>query len=155
MKNKARLLLGKLTLIIILLLNVNCEKDEELQSFSEDVETNTESNLRLTEGTFKDLLENKEFKKAFSEYQKIKSELNKTTTFKKSANIYDFTIDSTKVKQVITKNKITYNIPIFREEPSSLFFENLVITTDINGKNVKASLLKYIHNGSLQLNTKT
>ncbi|TVZ08023.1 hypothetical protein JM80_0506 [Cellulophaga sp. RHA_52] len=75
MKNKARLLLGKLTLIIILLFNVNCEKDEELHSYSEAVETNTESSLKLTEGTFKDLLEKKEFKKAFSEYEDLQNKI--------------------------------------------------------------------------------
>lgn len=142
MKNKARLLLGKLTLIIILLFNVNCEKDEELHSYSEAIETNTESSLKLTEGTFKDLLEKKEFKKAFSEYEDLQNKILLNSTTRKDIDLQNFTIDYSVVKEINYKDRTTYTFSVNRATKKS-FYENIVIEKKKEEENITAFLLRY------------
>lgn len=135
--------LGVLLLGISVLL-WNCEKEEVTIG-------QQEKKYSIVEKSFNDFLYKEEFNVAIN---KIK-ELKKNKLKSKSVNndsIYNFTIDNAAIREFKNSGKISYTFFITRKNPSSHFFENLVVQMD-SLYNAKAYLLKY-HNSSSTVNSK-
>ncbi|MCK0158807.1 hypothetical protein MWU65_16570 [Cellulophaga sp. F20128] len=143
MKNRISKYLRHLTLMFILVISVNCEKEIAEPNIGTVVEN---TDFKLNQGTFNEMFKTPMFKKGFLETMEIKSVLQKNNYANKTGkkDIYDFTIDSSTIKQA-TINKITsFSMLIKRKETNNSFFENLAIKIDSLGQ-TKAYLIKYTY----------
>jgi len=143
MKNRISKYLRHLTLMFILVISVNCEKEIAEPNIGTEVEN---TDFKLNQGTFNEMFKTPMFKKGFLETMEIKSVLQKINYANKTGkkDIYDFTIDSSTIKQA-TINKITsFSMLIKRKETNNSFFENLAIKIDSLGQ-TKAYLIKYTY----------
>lgn len=127
-----------LLLSFIGLVFVSCELQEEAIHQHEH-----NSNLKLYEMKFEELMTNKKFVNSFSKLPKSKRSIT-NATFGRTVmeNEYGFTI-ANKPAKVIENNGVTsYTFLITRDSTSSESFENLVIQTD-SLNTTKAVIIKY------------
>ena len=138
-KKRNYLKLGILLFGISLLL-WNCEQEEI------PYERNNFNNIKLEINSFNKLITtNNKFKITFNKYKRDKKSMKdnyRITGKTVMEQQYNFTIDSSKIKEINIDNLTSYTFKIKRETNSTEYFENLVIQTD-SSKNVVAYIIKY------------
>ena len=100
----------------------------------------------LKNKNFDELKYSEKFNIAHQEIERFASLNNSKKNFKNknsaTNDIYNFSIDSSSIKEIKLKNYTSYTFFIKREHTNSSFFENLVISIDSTNK-PKATLFKY------------
>lgn len=135
MKNKAKLLLGKLTLIIILLLNVNCEKDED-QRLNEKVQT-TNALETLSIDELKSFDDFKNTITSFNANTIIAGEEN--TLAGKSSN--GIMVNTESVIKFKKENYTSYTFALTKKDGNNETFDNLVI--EKKGDTIQGFIIRY------------
>jgi hypothetical protein len=134
-KNKISLVL---LLIFIGLVFVSCELQEEAIHQHE-----YNSNLKLYEMKFEELMTNKKFVNSFSKLPISKKNLTTATVGRTvMENDYGFTIANKPAKVIENNGEISYTFLITRDSTDADSFENLVIQTD-SSNTTKAVIIKY------------
>jgi hypothetical protein len=137
----------KLITLILLFIILGCQKEKDL---NDEVLLSKEENFSITESSFIEALENKDFKNTYLKYEDLKSKTIKGQSSKIDPELYNFKIDGANVKAVKIGTVTSYTIPVYRDIVSKDYFENLVLQTN-SSKEVKAFLIKYTHDGSVVL----
>lgn len=129
----------------------SCEKET---TFIEPETSNSPNQLKLSESSFSELFKTEKFKNAYLKTISKKQILSKGTLYVKntSESIYEFTINSSSIKQIDYKKSTSYTMFIRRKEKTETSFENLVIKID-SSQNVNAYILKYTYTSEPILNT--
>ena len=135
---KQKFLKNSLLLFLIGIIMVSCELQEEAIHQHEH-----NSNLKLYEMKFEELMTNKRFVNSFSKLPKSKKSLT-TATLGRTVmeNEYGFTIANKPAKVIEDKGETSYTFLITRDSTDANSFENLVIQTD-STNTTKAVIIKY------------
>lgn len=142
-KMKNYLKIGILLLGLILIMT-NCETENEVMENPITIE----KEFIIKQYHFKDLSSNFTFQKAI---EKLNSKKSKSIYSNKSTDdIYNFTIDSTRIKEVIKGNYTSYTLLINRPFNTSEYFENLVIEIKEN-ETINAFIIKYILSSPIKI----
>lgn len=132
MKQKKKIIY--LFLISSFITLISCNKDEDY------FEENQNKTTKILEIKFDDLIKENKFKNAFLLIpKKTKTVINGKTVMEDQ---YGFTIADIPAKVIQDQNGTSYTLPIYRENQSSEYFENLVIKVD-NSNQTSAYILKY------------
>ena len=132
MKQKKKIIY--LFLISSFITLISCNKDEDY------FEENQNKTTKIPEIKFDDLIKENKFKNAFLLIpKKTKTVINGKTVMEDQ---YGFTIADIPAKVIQDQNGTSYTLPIYRENQSSEYFENLVIKVD-NSNQTSAYILKY------------
>lgn len=135
-KNNAASIL--LLLSFVSLVFVSCELQEEAIHQHEH-----NSNLKLYEMKFEELMTNKKFFNSFSKLPKSKKNLTTATVGRTvMENEYGFTIANKPAKVIEDNGETSYTFLITRDSTDANSFENLVIQTD-STNTTKAVIIKY------------
>lgn len=129
----------------------SCEKET---TFIGPETNNSPNQLKLSESSFSELFKTEKFKNAYLKTISKKQTLSKGTLYAKntSESIYEFTINSSSIKQIDYKKSTSYTMFIRRKEKTETSFENLVIKID-SSQNISAYILKYTYTSEPILNT--
>jgi hypothetical protein len=124
-------------LIGILFITTSCYKE----NYTIDRKLSENNKIGLKQYKFKDLSANPVFMETF---KKLNAKNSKTKLSSKTAldSLYNFSIDSTRIKEVKINNKTSYTIFIKRPFETPDYFENLVIQSD-SSKFTNAFIIKY------------
>jgi len=142
-KMKNYLKIGILLFGLILIMT-NCETENEVMENPITIE----KEFIIKQYHFKDLSSNFKFQKAI---EKLNSKNSKSIYSNKSTDdIYNFTIDSTRIKEVIKGNYTSYTLLINRPFKTSEYFENLVIEIKEN-ETINAFIIKYILSSPIKI----
>lgn len=135
---KQKFLKNPLLLFLIGIIMASCELQEEAIHQHEH-----NSNLKLYEMKFEELMTNKKFVNSFSKLPKSKKNLT-TATLGRTVmeNDYGFTIANKPAKVIENNGEISYTFLITRDATDADSFENLVIQTD-SSNTTKAVIMKY------------
>lgn len=141
-------LMKKFGLILILAFTTffsSCEKD----LYEEDSHSKGYS---VNELSFIEANSIQKFKTSFSKLNEEVSLLKTANRGADSSSIdYNFRIDSTKIKEIVYDDKVTYTMAITRDELTPKYFENLVL--EINNLNEKqAYIVKYTPSEEIKYN---
>ena len=127
-----------LLLSFIGLVFVSCELQEEAIHQHEH-----NSNLKLYEMKFEELMTNKKFVNSFSKLPKSKRSITNATLGRTvMENEYGFTIANKPAKVIENNGETSYTFLITRDTTNTDSFENLVIQTD-SSNTTKAVIIKY------------
>jgi len=128
----------------LILIMTNCETENEVMENPITIE----KEFIIKQYHFKDLSSNFKFQKAI---EKLNSKNSKSIYSNKSTDdIYNFTIDSTRIKEVIKGNYTSYTLLINRPFKTSEYFENLVIEIKEN-ETINAFIIKYILSSPIKI----
>ncbi|WP_117879961.1 hypothetical protein [Aureibaculum luteum] len=114
----------------------NCEKEEVSIPKLNDLEK-----IKIEDYKFDELNESVIFKKVFKIDNKKSS--SGVTTKSKMEVKYDFSVSSSKIREIKYGKYTTYTIPIKRDYPTPDYFENLVITKKTTDS-IKTYIIKYV-----------
>jgi hypothetical protein len=135
---KQKFLKNSLLLFLIGIIMVSCELQEEAIHQHEH-----NSNLKLYEMKFEELMTNKRFINSFSKLPKSKKNLTTATVGRTvMENEYGFTIANKPAKVIEDNGETSYTFLITRDATDANSFENLVIQTD-STNTTKAVIIKY------------
>jgi hypothetical protein len=135
---KQKFLKNSLLLFLIAIIIVSCELQEEAIHQHEH-----NSNLKLYEMKFEELMTNKRFVNSFSKLPKSKKNLTTATVGRTvMENEYGFTIANKPAKVIEDNGETSYTFLITRDSTDANSFENLVIQTD-STNTTKAVIIKY------------
>lgn len=135
---KQKFLKNSLLLFLIAIIIVSCELQEEAIHQHEH-----NSNLKLYEMKFEELMTNKRFVNSFSKLPKSKKNLTTATVGRTvMENEYGFTIANKPAKVIEDNGETSYTFLITRDSTDANSFENLVIQTD-STNTTKAVIMKY------------
>jgi hypothetical protein len=116
----------------ISLLLWGCEKEEFIK-------TESKSEFKIVDKKFKEFLHKTKFVRALEEIKPSKTK----QLAKSNEDLYNFTIDSTNVREINIGNQTSYTFLIKREKKDSTSFENIFIKID-SLNNTEAFLIKYL-----------
>ncbi len=135
---KQKFLKNSLLLFLFGIIMVSCELQEEAIHQHEH-----NSNLKLYEMKFEELMTNKRFINSFSKLPKSKKNLTTATVGRTvMENEYGFTIANKPAKVIEDNGETSYTFLITRDSTDANSFENLVIQTD-STNTTKAVIIKY------------
>jgi hypothetical protein len=121
----------------ISLLLLNCEKYDYIT-----IENTNKENFIITDNNFQKLTFDRHFNDAI-EFLKPKGKIkSKNTSNKEDNDIYNFDIDSTKIRKIETDSIVSYTFFIRRENPTTNYFENLLVNIKQN-EDPEAFIIKY------------
>jgi hypothetical protein len=131
--------LTKLTILLfgISLLFFSCEKENLYSNHNEN-----NSKFSISDFNFYEFNYDNKFSKIDNFLKKIKNEKSVKTYAKNNKNIYNFTLDSTKIRKIQNDSTTTYTFLIHRNETNSNYFENLIVNFHKN-KEPEALIIKY------------
>lgn len=133
-----KILKNSLLLFLIGIIMVSCELQEEAIHQHEH-----NSNVKLYEMKFEELMTNKRFVTSFSKLPKSKKSLTTATVGRTvMENEYGFTIANKPAKVIEDNGETSYTFLITRDSTDANSFENLVIQTD-STNTTKAVIIKY------------
>lgn len=123
----------------------NCETETELVENPQTIQ----QEFIIKQYHFNDLISNSTFYNSFEMLNTRKSKPN--YSLKSSENdIYNFIIDSTRIKEVIKGNYTSYTLYIKRPFETAEYFENLVLEKK-ESEIIKAYIIKYTPSSQIEL----
>ena len=117
----------------ISLLLGNCQRPTIIE------ESKNISNIKIEDGSFNEFQGKETFNQVVKVFSTLKDNPNQG---KGNEDVYNFTLDTVNIREIITEYMTTYTFIVKREGQEYGLFENLVMTTD-SEQNIKAYLLTY------------
>ncbi|MQP25675.1 hypothetical protein GFJ94_11435 [Flavobacterium sp. LMO8] len=136
MKNKFKFLIASISIAMLFL--SSCEKEIYGEATRKQIERN---DFVINRKSFNQLNTETKFNSA---YKKINSEIQNKKLSSKMVmeEMYNFTIDSTQINEVLTEKYTSYSFGIIRDTINPNFYENLFIEIDSSDA-PQASILKF------------
>jgi hypothetical protein len=137
MKKILKLCSKLLICVGVSILFLNCEDN---YNDYQEIKHEEKSKYKIFDKSFSDLVKNSKFKDGYSNIRRNYLDNTKDKNMKEQN--YNFTIDSSKIKEISADNYTSYTFLIYRDTIDENYFENLVIEID-SSNNTNAYLIRY------------